>query len=234
MIEGSLTIEWAGESLVLLRERAVWWPEARTLLIADPHFGKAATFRWAGIPVPEATHDDDLERLSVLLAGTEAQRLVILGDFFHAKMGKSAATLAVLTAWRTRHAALEIVLVLGNHDRSSGTLPAEWGFACVQGPWTAGPFRCHHEPREEKGAFVFAGHLHPSFGWSGRTGSGVRAPCFHFGAQLAVLPAFGSFTGTHTVQANSGERIFLVGPDAVAEVSRPRKARGKNRQPGSL
>jgi len=34
----------AGERLVLLAERAAYWERARTLLVADPHFGKAAAF----------------------------------------------------------------------------------------------------------------------------------------------------------------------------------------------
>jgi metallophosphoesterase superfamily enzyme len=71
---------------------------------------------------------------------------------------------------------------------------------------------------------VFAGHLHPSFGWSQRTGAGLHAPCFHFARRIAVLPAFGSFTGTHTVLVESGDRVFLVGPDAVVEVRRRRAA----------
>jgi hypothetical protein len=35
----------AGEKLGLFAERAIYWPARSTLLVADPHFGKAATFR---------------------------------------------------------------------------------------------------------------------------------------------------------------------------------------------
>jgi len=35
---------------------------------------------------------------------------------------------------------------------------------------------------------------------------------------MAVLPAYGDFTGTHTVVPEPGDRIFLVGIDAVFEV----------------
>ena len=34
-------IVWAGEELLLLPERLVWWKRERTLFMADPHFGKA-------------------------------------------------------------------------------------------------------------------------------------------------------------------------------------------------
>jgi uncharacterized protein len=41
--------------IVLLPGRAAWMPATRTLLVADLHLGKAATFRHAGIPVPEGS-----------------------------------------------------------------------------------------------------------------------------------------------------------------------------------
>ncbi len=220
MSAGSVTIEWCGETLVLFHERAVWWPREETLLIADPHFGKAATFRVAGIPVPETSHDDDIKRLSGILTTTGAPRLVILGDFLHARAGRSAGVLAALAAWRARHSPVEVVLVSGNHDRHAGPLPDEWRIACVNGPWRLGPFHCRHEPCEDTGAPVLAGHLHPSFRLAGRGGLSLKAPCFHFAERVAVLPAFGTFTGNHAVKSSSGDRIFLVGPDSLGEIPR--------------
>lgn len=217
MNAAKVTIEWCGETLVLLHERAVWWPGAETVLIADPHFGKAATFRSAGIPVPETSHDDDMERLSGILATTGAPRLVILGDFLHARAGRSPGVLSALAAWRGRHAAMEVVLVRGNHDRHAGPLPEEWGITSVNGPRRLGPFYLRHEPCEDAAAPVVAGHIHPSFRLSGRGGLSVSAPCFHFAKRLAVLPAFGAFTGTHSVSPAPGDRIFLVGPDSLFE-----------------
>ncbi len=62
-----IEIDWGGERLVVLAERALYWPRRRTIIIADPHFGKAATFRQAGIPVPHGTTATDLDRLRRLL-----------------------------------------------------------------------------------------------------------------------------------------------------------------------
>ena len=220
MSAASVTIEWCGETLVLLHERALWWPREETLLIADPHFGKAATFRLAGIPVPETSHDDDMKRLSGILASTGAPRLVILGDFLHARAGRSTGVFSALAAWRARHAAVEIVLVRGNHDRHAGPLPDEWGIACVNGPWPLGRFHCRHEPWEDAAAPVLAGHVHPSLRLAGRGGLSLSAPCFHFAERVAVLPAFGTFTGNHAVKPGSGDRIILVGPDSLSEAPR--------------
>ena len=47
--------EVAGERLVLLPEKAAFWPRTRALFVADFHLGKAATFRSAGIPLPPGT-----------------------------------------------------------------------------------------------------------------------------------------------------------------------------------
>ena len=216
----SVTIEWAGELLTLLPERALWWARQETLFIADPHFGKASTFRFAGLPVPERTHDEDLSRLERLVRRFSAKQLVILGDFFHARPGRSEATMAALAEWRRRHADLQMLLVAGNHDRHAGKPPKEWGIECVTAGHALPPFGLSHEPVEVDGSFVLAGHWHPSFRLNDVIGSGVRLPCFYFSARMAVLPAYGGFTGTHTVVPKPRDRIFLVGPDAVFEVGR--------------
>lgn len=74
----------AGESVELMAEKALWWPAARTLFIADLHLGKAASFRALGQPVPSGTTQDNLDRLSALIDRHAAARLVFLGDFLHA------------------------------------------------------------------------------------------------------------------------------------------------------
>ena len=186
----SLTIEWAGETLVLLPERALWWARRETLFIADPHFGKAATFRLAGVPVPELTHDDDLNRLEGLVNRLSLNRLVMLGDFFHARTGRSETTMSALAEWRRRHARLHILLVAGNHDRHAGGPPAEWEIDCVKEPHSFPPFNLSHHPIAIAGGFVLAGHWHPSFRLNDVIGSGISRPCFYFTDNMAVLPAF--------------------------------------------
>ena len=44
----------AGEPLVLLGARALYWPARQALLLADLHLGKADVFRRAGIALPAA------------------------------------------------------------------------------------------------------------------------------------------------------------------------------------
>lgn len=220
MKKGALEILWAGETLTLLPERALRWAREETLFIADPHFGKAATFRFAGIAVPEASHDEDLERLEKIVRQHGAKRLVVLGDFFHAKTGRSEATLAALKKWRERHNELEIILVIGNHDRHAGCPPDEWEIKCVKEPWSLPPFSCfHHPPKQSCVGFALAGHIHPSFELYERSGLSARSICFYFQERLAILPAFGNFTGTHTIQPKRGEKIFLIADGQIIDAT---------------
>jgi hypothetical protein len=49
-----MKLQVAGEELLLLPQKAVYWPRAQMLIVADIHFGKAASFRALGVPVPAA------------------------------------------------------------------------------------------------------------------------------------------------------------------------------------
>ncbi|MDQ2928306.1 MAG: DEAD/DEAH box helicase, partial [Pseudomonadota bacterium] len=76
---------------------------------------------------------------------------------------------------------------------------------------------CHH-PRRVAGAYAVAGHLHPCISLGGRAGDHLRLPCFWFGDDVGVLPAFGAFTGMHPIRARAGERVFAVADEVVASM----------------
>jgi uncharacterized protein len=205
-----------GESLVLLPERALLWERTGTLIVADAHLGKAAAFRAAAIPMPGGTTTEALSRLTLALEKTGARRLLLLGDFFHAKSGRASQTLAAISSWRDRHANLEIVLVRGNHDLGAGDPPSEWGFSCYDEPCLEPPFVFRHHPAEEREGYVLAGHIHPAVSLSGLGGQREKLPCFLFGERIGLLPAFGGFTGGASVRPRRGDRVFvLAGEDVV-------------------
>ena len=213
-----LQIQCAGEDLELFADRAVWWKRTRTLIIADPHFGKPAAFRRAGIPVPENTTATDLARLDQLIARTGSERLIILGDFFHAPSGRSETTMQSLAEWCARQAGTKIALVSGNHDLKSGEPPGCWNFQVIPTGFRDGPFWMTHAPSRVRGAYVLAGHLHPAISLHERYGAGIRAACYCFGADRAILPAFGSFTGVHPIRPEEDDRIFAIGEGELIEV----------------
>ena len=188
------------------------------------HFGKAASFRRLGVPVPRGTTEANLARLEALLQRLPGVReLVFLGDFLHAASGRAPATLQALLAWRQRYAALPMTLVRGNHDDHAGDPPAELGIAVVDEPWChAGLALCHDPatPRPD-GLYGLAGHLHPT-ARLGRGFEAVRLPCFHARADgVLVLPAFGEFTGGASVATSAGDLVYLIAGTQVLALSCP-------------
>jgi DNA ligase-associated metallophosphoesterase len=211
------TVTLAGETLHPASDATLHWPDADTLFIADPHFGKAATFRSHGIPVPEQV-SFDLLRLQRALDETGARRLVILGDLFHARAGVTSEVQDALQRWRDERSSLAITLIRGNHDRSSGDPASSLGMDIHDGPLPTGPFALCHEPHACEGRYALAGHLHPAVMLEDpRTRARFR--CFHFGAHIGVLPAFGSFTGAKVVQPAPGDQVFVLVEGQIAQVS---------------
>lgn len=212
------TLEVAGETLSLLPEGAVYWPRESTLLVADPHFGKAASFRTLGVPVPRGTTTGTIERLDSVLRRTVARRLVFLGDFLHSAEGRGAETLRVLNEWRRNHAEVEMVLVRGNHDARAGDPPKELEIRCVTAPFPAAAFVLDHHPRPSPEGYVLCGHIHPAVTLTGAGRQHSRLACFWFGAAVGVLPAFGEFTGFAEAEVQPGDRVFVIAEGSVVPV----------------
>ena len=198
-----------GERVRLHPERALHWPAGDALFVADVHLGKAASFRAGGVPLPRGSTQADLARLSSLLERTRATRLVVLGDFLHARAGRVPALDASFNAWRATQPAVDMVLVRGNHDDRAGDPPPEWGIEIVDEPHLLAPFIACHMPMTPPTGYALCGHVHPGVFLRG-TADTERLPCFVLGARRAILPAFGSFTGLAIVSAAPGERLIAV------------------------
>jgi DNA ligase-associated metallophosphoesterase len=215
MSDGDVRAEVKGEELVLLPERAVWWPSRNTLLVADVHFGKAASFRAHGVPVPHGTTVGTLARLDAMLERTGANRIIFIGDFLHAREGRAPDTVRTLAEWRRRRSAVSMTLVRGNHDRRAGDPLPEIAIDCVDPPLAEPPFTLAHHPRAVAGAYVIAGHLHPAVVMTGPARQWERLPCFWFGSDVAVLPAFGDFTGVAEINPLPADRVFVIAGELV-------------------
>ena len=214
---GDCITEVAGERLTLMAERAAYWERRRTLLVADPHWGKAASFRASAIPVPRGTTAEGLSRLDRAIARAGAQRVVFLGDYLHARDGRAPETLRALADWRAVNGELEVILVRGNHDRHAGDPPSEAGIRCVDAPLRELPFVLAHHPGRSAEGYTLAGHLHPGAQLVGRGRMRERVPCFWFGRECGVLPAFGDFTGLADVSPEPGDRVYAVaGAEVIA------------------
>ncbi len=210
---GSRRIRFADEDLVLLAERAILWPARRALMLSDVHFGKSATFRAHGIPVPEGESQADLDRITKLVERYEVDHLAIIGDFYHSGIALSPSLHDSLASFRDSLNA-EIILVRGNHDKTRHELlpmidRLDWF-----------PIELVHDPADatpEKPAI--AGHLHPLCR-IGHARRASRLPCFLKTENLLVLPAFGTFTAGHIVKAKTGQTLYPITDQTVFEFHR--------------
>lgn len=205
----------AGEPVWLVAGKAMYWPQRRVLCVADVHLGKAASYRALGQPVPHGTTAANLQRLDALLAHYPSRQLVFLGDLLHAPAALNASLLASLMQWRQQHAALQCTLVRGNHDLRAGDPPPQLGIEIVDEPHMMGGFALCHMPVPRVGRYVVAGHQHPAYQLQGRGRQRLRLPCFHLTTDLAVLPAFGDFTGSFTVSAQADSQVYVTDGSAI-------------------
>lgn len=210
-------LKWCDTELILLPERAVWWPERQTLFIADPHFGKAATFRAAAVPLPDGTAAD-LQRLDAIVQSTQARTLIVLGDLLHARQGRCPAVFECVRAWRQQQRHLSLQLVIGNHDRRAGQPPAEWDMECVDEPSVCPPFQLRHYPDLTSQQPSLAGHLHPKIKVQAG-GDRILSPCFLLRQQCLVLPAFGGFIDHQVIAREPGDAYFVIAENEICRVT---------------
>jgi DNA ligase-associated metallophosphoesterase len=209
-VDGALTTLLGGERVTLLAERALYWLRERTLFVADVHLGKGAAFRAGGVPLPRGSTAANLARLTRLIAVTGATRIVVLGDFLHARAGRVTALADAFVNWRGTHTDIDMLLVRGNHDGRAGDPPSDWNVTCVNEPHALPPFLACHKPASPRTGYALCGHMHPGVRIHGTAEQCARLPCFVIAAHRAILPAFGRFTGLAEIAPAAGERIVAI------------------------
>ena len=199
----------AGESIVLLADRALLW--RGILHVADVHLGKGDHFRARGLPLPLGELDDDLARLARLVAGTGAHTLRVLGDLVHGVVGE--ATESRVSSWR-RNLPAHLQLVPGNHDRHEPILPLAWQVEVTPARLDEGPFTFLHAPTLLPGRFTWAGHVHPT-ALLGDARGRLRFPAFVLDPGSGLLPAFSQFTGGPRIPPAPARRRFVCAEGSV-------------------
>jgi DNA ligase-associated metallophosphoesterase len=203
----------AGENIILHCERALFWPRAGLLAIADLHLGKSQAFRRAGIGLPRGGTSHDLARLDRLIAQFAPRTLLVLGDVLHGALDLESAWLARWLAWRAAHPQLQVQAVLGNHDRALDAAALQ--IQALGTDLLLPPFRFAHQPAHDDDAYRIAGHVHPVLRLRD-TGLSARVPVFWLGATHAVLPAFTQFSGGYEIEPQAGDRLWACGEDTLA------------------
>lgn len=203
-------------SISLLPEGAVFLIESRTLVVADVHLGKSATFRARGLPVPEGDTGRDLARLTALAEKYAAAHLVIAGDLFHAPAGITPELEEELDRFLTT-ISMPVTLVMGNHDAKIKRLPA--GLDPLPHLDLGDTLRILHDPAHADGDRLhISGHWHPIVKIPDGKRTSLRLPCFLFRNNTLVLPAFGSFTGGAVMSSEPGDRYFVELRGKVVEI----------------
>lgn len=211
-----MDIEILEEHFVLYPQKAIFWKAQNALLLSDLHLGKINHFRRAGVPVPSKANDHNLEVLIDLVRLCKPSRIVCLGDLFHSHYN---AEWEVFGEVVKHFSPITFELVLGNHDIMGEYQYRRKGIH-IHDSLTIGKFLLTHHPLESvpQGAYNIAGHLHPGVSLRGRGRQAMTLPCFFFGENQALLPAFGKFTGLARITPRKEDKVYVVAEEKVVLV----------------
>jgi len=207
----------SGQQLWLSAQRSIYWEAEKALIVSDLHFGKTGHFRKAGIGVPQNVYKEDLQRLVSLLHGFRAEQLIVVGDFFHSSANME---LDLFRRWRADFRSLQVRLVRGNHDILHSDWYADSSIEVIEGDLRVQNLRFIHEPCDAvEGYYTFCGHIHPGIMLQGLGRQSLRLPCFYFGAQQCILPAFSKFTGLALLPQQKGSTVFAIAENKLVPMS---------------
>ena len=196
------------QKLWLTAQRSVFWEEQKALIVSDLHFGKTGHFRKSGIPVPQNIYKEDLQRLVSLLNYFKPEQLIVVGDFFHSHENTE---LDWFRKWRSDFPSLKIVLVRGNHDILKKRWYEETGIDLIEKELRIQSFLFTHDKCEDYDeVYTFCGHIHPGIYLQGLGKQSLRFPCFYFGKNHCILPAFSRFTGMALIEPEENDHVFAV------------------------
>lgn len=182
---------------------AIYWPEERTLVVADLHLEKGSSFAARGVLLPPYDTASTLALLGRVIAQYVPRCVIALGDSFHdgggpaRVMPQDRATLAELQRGR------DWAWIAGNHDPD----PAQGIGGAFAKSVSLGPLTFRHEPTEGIADGEIAGHLHPSARVTQR-GRSVTRKCFAADDRRMVLPAFGAYTGGLNIRDRAFVKVF--------------------------
>ncbi|HTI11948.1 MAG TPA: ligase-associated DNA damage response endonuclease PdeM [Puia sp.] len=211
-----------GQQLWLSPDRCIFWEEEKSLIVSDLHFGKTGHFRKSGIGVPQSIYREDLLRLLSLIQYFQPRQLLVVGDLFHSRENKE---LSLFQRWREDFPQLGIRLIKGNHDILQDTWYQAAGIEVSQERLQIGEFAFIHditaetetmvadgEEEDTAVAYSFSGHIHPGIRINGLGKQSLRFPCFYFGVDFAILPAFSRFTGMASIDPEPKSNVFAILP----------------------
>ncbi|MEP7263741.1 MAG: ligase-associated DNA damage response endonuclease PdeM [Bacteroidota bacterium] len=212
-----MEIEIFSNHFLLLSQKAMYWEEKKTLLIADLHLGKITHFRKEGIALPSSAYENNFKRLDEIINSFLVERIILLGDLFHNRHNEEWD---LFSAWRKKYDIIEIILVLGNHDILPTHLFESSKISYYNKEYIEGNFTFSHHPQKiiQQNTFTFCGHIHPVYCLKYTGKQSLRLPCFVLDPFQAILPGFGVFTGGFEMKALDNRKFFVIAEQKVFEV----------------
>lgn len=212
-----LAFTFSESTLHFLPQKAVWVEHTSSLFIADLHFGKAAHFRKAGIPIPEFVHDVDLLNIQSLIKRYKPTNFYILGDIFHSDWNSQWD---VLIGFLEQFEETTFHLILGNHDILHPEFYQQSVLKIHQHTLQINDLILSHEPLEEvpEGKLNICGHIHPGVKLIGKARQSLRIPCFLIRSNQLTLPAFGHFTGLAIIKPQREDQILGVSKEKIIRI----------------
>ena len=207
-----------GNTFLLSASRCIFWEQERILIMSDLHLGKTGHFRKSGIAIPQAIFKEDMQRLVTQLQIFKPRQVIIIGDMFHSHDNKEHE---FFLKWRQDFADIPIHLVKGNHDILKEAWYTKAGITINKCELTIGDFVFVHDFNDctvPENGYIFSGHIHPGVTVRGAGRQSLHFPCFYFGKEYAVLPAFSKFTGTYTIEPKAGESVFALVEQTLVKI----------------
>ncbi len=225
VVEKKIPIDFGGHELWLLPLGSAYWPEKRTLFVADLHLGKTTTFRKGGIPVPGGASQQTVSRLCRAIQSLDVEQLVILGDLVHSRCSWDDELNQCMMSLTKLRGDCRIMLVEGNHDRGSHRRWAEYSIQIAVPPFRFHEFVLLHDEETERPSHLsdtglyLAGHRHPCVRIGGSSVNTARLKCFCIQNNCLTLPAFGEFTGAKNIRWSKSDRIYAIADDEILQIS---------------
>jgi DNA ligase-associated metallophosphoesterase len=196
----------------LLPEKALFDVATKTLVVSDVHLGKAPYFQQSGLAVPAQMGAQDLDLLALLCSQLQPQKLVFLGDLFHATKNSDWE---ILRHFCLMAPDIQKILVRGNHDYFSEAAYQQIGLEVVDQLALGAAVLLHESLGTHE--FEVAGHVHPGIVLRGPGKQSLRLPCFAMAPRTLLLPAFGKFTGLAVQKPTKKWVYYPIGEGVVFE-----------------
>jgi uncharacterized protein len=205
---------------------ALWLARKRLLVVADLHWGYAASHQANGNLLPSWGDAELALRLEGLIQDYRPAEMIWLGDSLHTLAGRVPAEHFL------RKNATPVTIVSGNHDRRwklalTGSQEADGsrGAQDLQEALHREQFFLHHGHRPlsvPEGALEITGHHHPAVTWNDGAGGRVKLPALIVSPRRLILPAFSPWAAGSAWNSmlTADEKLFAIAPKRIFAVSR--------------